>query len=134
MIKQYAVDQVVEQAINSLGTSRLPIPLRENAAVVEQSISQWIHHRSLVKQRRSEWFNRLTEDDRMMIRDILEDCAEMAIGSFFTLLDGVGGTSEGVFQIVAIDSTNDRKVLNPENAEMLHDIFSDVCEEGRRQV
>ena len=134
MTKQYAVDQVVEQAINSLGTPGLPKPSRENADMVEQSISQRIHDRSLVEQRRSEWFNRLTEHDRMMIRDILEDCAEMAIGSFFTLLDGVGGNYEGVFQIVAIDSTNDGKVLNPENTEMLHDIFSDVCEEDRRQI
>lgn len=66
-----------------------------------------------------------------MIRDILEDCAETAIASFFTLLDGVGGNYEGVFQIVAIDSTNHRNVLNPENTEMLHDIFSEACEKGR---
>src|ERR1019366_7525962 len=111
--KQCAVDEVVEQTVDSLKAPRLPNPLQEPHGPVEQSISQWINDRSLVKQHRSEWFNRLTEDEQAMIRDILEDCAETAVASFFTLLDGVGGNYEGVFQIVAIDSANRRNVLNP---------------------
>jgi len=45
------------------------------------------------------------------------------------LLDGVGGSYEGVFEVVAVDG-EDRVVVNPENTEMLHDTFSDVCAGG----
>jgi hypothetical protein len=40
------------------------------------------------------------------MRDILENGAQRAVASFFTLLGGVGGSSEGVFEIVAMDSMN----------------------------
>jgi hypothetical protein len=52
-----------------------------------------------------------------MIRDILEDCAETAVASFFALLDGVGGSYGGIFEIVAVDSANQRNLLNPQNTE-----------------
>lgn len=64
--------------------------------------------------------------------NILEECAEQVLASFFCLVDGVGGNYEGVFEIVAVEEER-RKLLNPQNTEMLHDIFSDVCEEGRRK-
>lgn len=67
-----------------------------------------------------------------MVRAILEDCAERAVASFFTLLDGVGGSHEGVFEVLAVDSDDQRTILNPQNTEMLHDLFSEVCEEGRQ--
>ena len=50
---------------------------------------------------------------------------------FFTLLDGVSGPFEGVFEVVAIDSDERRQIVNPENTDMLHDLFSEICEEDR---
>jgi hypothetical protein len=129
MTKQYAMDDVVEQVVKTLKAPRLPNRSKGSSGPA----SQWIEAHSLTKKHRSEWFNGLTEDERRMIRDILADCAERVLASFFTLLDGVGGSYEGVFEIAAIDSMSRRNVLNPENAQMLHDIFSEVCEEGRPQ-
>jgi hypothetical protein len=131
--KQYAVDDVVNQIFNTLKTPRPAKHLDRSGSPVEQDISQWINGHSLLEQRRSEWFNRLKENDQRTIRDILEDCAELAVASFFTFLDGVGGSYEGVFEIVAVGSEDQRNVLNPQNTEMMHDIFYDVCEEGRRR-
>lgn len=38
-----------------------------------------------------------------------------------------------MFEIVAVEEER-RTVLNPQNTDMLHDIFSEVCEEGRRKI
>jgi hypothetical protein len=43
---------------------------------------------------------------------------------------GLGGSYEGVIEIVAMDSMNQSNVLNPENTEMVHDICSEVREEA----
>src|SRR5712692_5735714 len=99
MIKQYAVDDVVQQVVNGLKAPRLPTRLQANHSQVKQSISKWINDHSLVEQYRSEWFNLLTADDQRMISEILEECAERAVANFFALLDGVGGEYEGVFEI-----------------------------------
>jgi hypothetical protein len=131
--KQYAVDDTVNQIFKTLTTPRPAKRLHGSGSPVEQDISQWINDHSLLEQRRSEWFNRLKEDDQVMIRDFLEDCAELAVASFFTFLDGVGESYEEIFEIVAIGSDNQRNVLNPQNTEMMHDIFYEVCEEGRRR-
>lgn len=74
----------------------------------------------------------VAEDEQKLMGNILEECAERVLANFFCLVDGVGGNYESVFEIVAVDEEW-RKVLNPQNTEMLHDIFSDVCEEGRRK-
>jgi hypothetical protein len=39
--------------------------------------------------------------DQRMIRDILKDDAQSAVANFFSSLGGVGGSYEGVFEIVA---------------------------------
>ena len=134
MTKEYAVDDVVEECVNALKAPRLRKHLPVPRGRVEESITRWITDHSLVEQQRSEWFNLLTEEHQKMVRAILEDCAERAVASFFTLLDGVGGAYEGVFEIVAVDSANRRSVLNPQNTEMLHDLFSEICEEGRQKT
>lgn len=134
MTKQYAVNDVVEECVNALKAPRLPKHLPVPRGPVEESITRWITDHSLVEQQRSEWFNLLTEEHQKMVRAILEDCAERAVASLFTLLDGVGGAYEGVFEIVAVDSANRRSVLNPQNTEMLHDLFSEICEEGRQKT
>jgi len=134
MTKQYAVDEVVVEVVGALKAPRLPVDQQVVHNDVEQSISKWINDHSLVERQRSEWFNQLTEENRKMVRAILEDCAERAVASFFTLLDGVGGAYEGVFEVVAVDSEEQRSVLNPTNTELLHDLFSEVREEGRQKT
>jgi len=134
MTKQYAVNDVVEECVNALKAPRLPKHLPVPRDPVEESISRWITDHSFVEQQRSEWFNLLTGENQRMVRAILKDCAERALASFFTLLDGVGGAYEGVFEIVAVDSANRRSVLNPQNTVMLHDLFSEICEEGRQKT
>lgn len=130
--KQYAVDEVVRECVKELKSPRPPKGSPAPRSLVEESIRQWLNDRSLVEQRRSDWFKRLAEDDQRLMRNILEECAEKVLASFFCLVDGVGGNYEGVFEIVAVEEER-REVLNPQNTEMLHDIFSDVCEEGRRK-
>ena len=134
MTKQYAVDDVVDACVTEL---RVPKPKLQDVppfprGPMEESISRWIDEHALVKRQRSEWFNRLTTHDQNFIRDILRDCAEKVLGNFFCFVDGVGGDYEGVFEIVSVESSNRRDVINPQNTEMLHDIFSELCEEDRQ--
>jgi hypothetical protein len=99
MTKQYAVDEVVKEVVGALKAPRLPADLQIAHNHVEPSISKWINDHSLVERQRSEWFNQLTEENRKMVRAILEDCAERAVASFFTLLDGVGGATRAYLKL-----------------------------------
>ena len=76
-------------------------------------------------------FRNLLPDDRSRIESIIKGTAELSTFSFLTLIDGVAGSYEGVFEIVAVDAYENRTVINPENTEMLHDVFSEICEEER---
>lgn len=130
MVKRYAVDDIVESFVGTLKSPRSGLPDAANPSA--NDTLRFVDKHSVVHQRRSAWYGRLTPDDRAMIGELLEDCAEAAVANVFTLLDGVGGSYEGVFEIVAVDSASQRHVLNPGNSPMLHDLFSEVCEEGRR--
>lgn len=133
MAKQYAVDEVVRDCVKELKSPRLPKRSPAPRGQVEKSIRQWVNDRSRIERRRSDWFSRLAQSDQRLIGDILEECAERALANFFCLVDGVGGNYEGVFEIVAVEEER-RTVLNPQNTDMLHDIFSEVSEEGRRKI
>jgi hypothetical protein len=134
MAKRHAVDEVAEEVVNNLGNPRLP-PHRQVSSgdLIGQSIQKWIHGHSQIERRRSEWFNRLTNEDQETLAEILRDCAEKAVWNILCLIDGVGGAYEGVFEIVAVDSANRRHVLNYQGDDMLHDVFSEVCEKTRRK-
>jgi hypothetical protein len=67
-----------------------------------------------------------------LVRDVLEDCAGEVLGNFFCLIDGVCGNYNGVFEIVAVDG-DERKIVNPQNTEMLHDLFSEICEQDQQR-
>jgi hypothetical protein len=132
MAKRHAVDEVADEVVDNLENPRLtPHRQVDPGDLIGQSIQKWIDRHSQIKQRRSEWFHRLTNDDQETLREILKDCAEKAVGNLFCLIDGVGGAYEGVFEIVAVDSDSRRHVLNPQSDDMLHDIFSEVCEKNR---
>ena len=77
------------------------------------------------------WFRALDENGQRIIQSLLQECAELSVFGFLTLLDGVGGPYPGVFQIIALDGEENRTLLNPEDGEMLHDTFSKLVAESR---
>jgi hypothetical protein len=128
--KRYAVDDTVELILKSLKSPRLPNVSNGADDTVDPSISQWMEESSRKEQSRSDWLKRLSADDQIIFRNILEECAEKTVFGMFCFIDGVGGDSEGVFEIVEVIDEQ-RDTLNPENSEMLHDLFSDVCARDR---
>ncbi len=128
MVKSYSIDDVVQRTMKELESPRRPGQTR-TSNVIERSISEFQNKQFAISERRSEWFNGLAMEQKEMLRDALQECAENAVTTLFTLIDGVGGPYEGVFEIVAIDSKEQRYVLNPQNSDMLHDLFSEVCQE-----
>jgi len=122
LVTKEAIDGVVQSTLDRL---RNPIVFRDQPA------SGWFAKQQLESQRQSEWFRNLSPDDRSRIESIIKGTAELSTFSFLTLIDGVAGSYEGVFEIVAVDADENRTVINPENTEMLHDVFSEICEEER---
>ena len=121
-IKQYSVDETVRSTI-----SRLEAP---QFMLVESDESIKSRNRSL--ERESAWFAKLTPEDRSIFHAILQECAEGTLSEAFCFLDGVGGDSDGVFEVVECVEGQPKNVLNPKNSDRLHDLLSDICERGRR--
>jgi hypothetical protein len=128
LAKLEAVDGVVAQTLKTLEMPRvIPQTARDTG-----HIADWLRRRALEEQKRAAWFTALSEDERQTFSSIATEVAELAVLSLLSLIDGVGGNYSGVFEIVAVDSNDQRTLLNPENSEMLHDLFSEVCEADRR--
>jgi hypothetical protein len=73
----------------------------------------------------------LTEEEQQIVQTLIEEVAELSVFSVLTTIDGVAGPYEGVFEVVAVDAEEHRTLINPQNTEMLHDLFSDICEGDR---
>jgi hypothetical protein len=132
IVKQEAVDYVVRSISNTL---RSPLPLRPEPDLgdpIKHSIADFYNTGAAVEQRRSAWFQQLSEEQQTMLAGILRDCAELSAHSFCGLIDGVGGGYEGVFELVAIDSNGRKRIVNPENTDMLHDLLSEICAEEQQ--
>ena len=71
----------------------------------------------------------LVLSDQKLLEEILLDRAEKVLFGLFWIVAGVGATRKGYSKIVAIEGRK-RVVLDPENDQMAHDVFSEVCEEG----
>jgi hypothetical protein len=127
MAKRYAVDDTVKACVNELKSPRVLKRSPELSGLMKDDFSRRLDERTKVQQLRADWFNRFTQDEQRLMTDILEECAELVLLNFFCLIDGVGGSYGGVFEIVAVDG-DERTVVNPENTEMLHDLFSEACE------
>ena len=56
----------------------------------------------------------ISESGRQTVESIAAELAELAVSSIFTVIDGVGGSYEGVFEIIAVDAVSIR-VLEPAN-------------------
>jgi len=134
MVKRESVDSTVEIMIKRLKSPRTPQPIpadqdeQSAAALAGRSFNEG----KLKEQQQASWSAGLGDEGQSILRSLLEECAELSTLGFLTLIDGVGGPWEGIFEIVAVSAKEGRTVINPQNTEMLHDIFSDVCEEDRR--
>jgi hypothetical protein len=72
----------------------------------------------------------LSEFERQTLLLMLQEAAEPAVAGTFCVLDGVGGNYAGIFEIYAVDPDDSKNHVNPENTEMLHDIYSELCSSG----
>jgi hypothetical protein len=126
LIKHNSVDWSVKSTLKELNAVGTPQP----PASVESSISAFINAHKAKQYDRARWFQQLNVNDREVITGLLRECAEKAIFSALTIIDGVDGDVPGVFEITEIIG-DDRHVINPENSEMLHDLFSNCCEAER---
>jgi hypothetical protein len=107
-----------------------PSPPAAEESAIGHSISEFVYRGKLRKYQRAAWFQNLGPIDRDEITELLRDCAEATAAYFFCVLDGVGGVTPGTFEADEV-AGNKRRVLNSENSEMLHDLFSEICEAER---
>ncbi len=120
--KRYAVDDSVKIVMGELTSPRT---LHKT-----EFKSEWFDRQQQIRKKQSEWFTNLDEEGQKNISQLLHECSELTLLNLFALIDGVGGDYKGVFEILAVDET-DRTLVNPQNTEMLHDLFSETCEEDR---
>lgn len=134
LAKRYTVDDTVKIIMKSLRSPMEPKPAAQSNLdpIITEAINRRFDERVIAEQRRAVWFSELSESGQQILREIVEESVEFSAASFFTLIDGVGGDYEGVFEIVAVNSRGHKTILNPQNTDMLHDLFSDVCEADRR--
>jgi hypothetical protein len=130
LAKRYAVDEVVEATIKQLKFAPPIKPVDPNDSEMNQSISHWINDQWGTKARQSKWFLQLSQEGQEIVGKIIHECAENAVVSMLTLFDGVGSEYEGIFEIVAVDAKDRRHLINPQNTEMLHDLFYEVGAEN----
>lgn len=131
MAKKRAVDENVASLVRSLRSARFRRTPVDTSDHVSRGISSWIKKHADDEGERSAWFLGLNEADQKRVEELMAECSETAVSSLMCLIDGVDSSWEGVFEIVAIDQEDGRTVINPENTEFLHDLFSEVCEEQR---
>jgi hypothetical protein len=132
MLKREAIDGSAQSILKSLSSPRVPLPIPDSGDPVQRGMAEFFNKGAQKEQRQAEWFRSLGPKEQAMLASLLEETAEMSALSFCTLIDGVGGPWEGVFEIWAVDSHEHKTLLNPENSEMLHDLLSEVCEEERK--
>ena len=133
LAKREAIDSAVKNILGKLNAPRAngPLPAVQADDIVAAPIDRWFNEGAIRQQRQAAWFASLDAEGQETLRGLLEECAELSGYGFFTLIDGVGGDSEGVFELVHVCG-EEKTVLNPQNTDMLHDLFSEVCEKDRR--
>ncbi|MFC5863486.1 hypothetical protein ACFPT7_14365 [Acidicapsa dinghuensis] len=136
MVKREAVDPTVGDILKTLKNPRSsrPVPAGNSQDPISTDLDKWLNDAVLAKQRRAAWFVQLDEEGQQTLKELLQECAEATAFHFLNLIDGTGGSFEGVFEIVAVDGDESRTIINPENTDMLHDLFSEVCEANRERA
>jgi len=131
VIRHEAIDAPYKRILKELQHPKPTVPLEAWTSEVDKSVGVSLHDREQTEQRRARWFNDLDDNGREVVKELLQECAELSAIAFLGVLDGIG-SYEGSFKLIAMDAKGDRTVVNPENGEMLHDVFYDVRAEADR--
>lgn len=75
--------------------------------------------------RMSHWFNNLTENDKIMVKEVLSEGFKLNMFGFLCLLDGVRLLNDfhGKLELYYVQG-NEKVLLNDSNKEYLHDIYN----------
>ena len=73
--------------------------------------------------RASEWFRRLSADDRTMVGWCIADAAHAAAFGALAVIDGARPTGPYRYELIAVENDGAKSIVNPETSEDLHDIF-----------
>ena len=131
VIQHEAIDSPYQKIMRELLHPKPTIPLEAWTSEVDKSVGMSLHARAETEQRRARWFHDLDDNGRELVKELLQECAELSAVSILNVLDGIG-SYEGSFKLIAMDEKGNRTVINPENGEMLHDVFYDVRAEADR--
>jgi len=131
VIQHEAIDSPYKKILKELLHPKPTVPLEAWTSEVDKSVGVSLHDRAQTEQRRARWFNDLDDNGREFVKELLQECAELSAVSFLGVLDGIG-SYEGTFRLIAMDAKGNRTVVNPENGEMLHDVFYDARAEAGR--
>ena len=133
VIRRDAIDDPYKQMLKQLLQPKSTVPMEAWTSEVDKSVGVSLRARAELEERRSRWFNSLDDNGRDIVKELLQECAELSAVAFLGVLDGIG-SYEGSFKLIAMDAKGDRTVVNPENSEMLHDVFYDVRAESERSA
>ncbi len=131
IVKRHAVDGIAESLM--IGPRRLAErPLSGELPSGQQSFrgAAWLDAGILDARETVKWLDQLSEEDRKKIQSLIQECAQATVFHFLNVLDGTGGDFEGVFEVYAVTEET-RSLVNPQNADMLHDLFSEACQQSR---
>jgi len=95
MIKSEAVDYPPKIILKALRTPKSTVPMDTSTSEATKSIQTSIRARALDEQRRASWFRDLDDNGQELVKELLQECAELSIHSFLAVLDGVGGPYKG---------------------------------------
>ena len=76
----------------------------------------------------STWYNELNENDKAAVEQIIKKSVDMAVFSFFCVLDGVSAIeneNKGELKLF-YENKNVQVLLNDPDKEFLHDLFNAV--------
>jgi hypothetical protein len=122
----------------------MPLTQREFVQIVKQHASDGIGEETLKSAQKSypfetdpdrsgrirDFIKNLSASDRQTLALLLQDTGERAVGDFFSVLDGVGGSYSGTFRIYAVED-DAQTLIHPNNDERLQDIYSALCADNK---
>jgi hypothetical protein len=76
--------------------------------------------------KRSDWYNKLTGEDKKMVMEVVAESVQSALFGFLCVLDGVraitNDENKGVLKLY-FEKEGQRVLLNDPNEEYLHDLY-----------
>ena len=74
----------------------------------------------------SRWFNSLPEEDKHQVEEVIKQAVHASVFSFLCVLDGVSvieSTPEKGSLELVFNKNSDKKLINDERGDTLHDIY-----------